>query len=339
MTGLEGQALTTEEAIYQAFSQEDVHFMAWADRARERIDLIHLAGGEGPLVGDPPVIQDAPAAGDHPAALETVKLPTLKLPSFNGNPLDWNAFWQSFQSAVDNRPIPAVQKMNYLVMCLQDAAKTAIKGYSVSSENYPLVVEMLRGRFGDQTVLAQALQAELINLPSADDSISSLRMASEAIERVCRQLTQMGQPEDNPFMLTTVKSKLPRGVLTELVRQERRAGGWTMREWREALQELVAVREEVQRCTQAVKRAEKGTNSSLEHSGKSNSGKGKGTEVVRTFAVTQSGARKGKDPPPCLFCEGTHWASDCTKVTTMGTNARWAQGARFLGPGNHGNPG
>lgn len=45
----------------------------------------------------------------------TVKLPKLNVPSFDGNILKWQEFWDSFHSAIhDNRTLANIDKFNYL---------------------------------------------------------------------------------------------------------------------------------------------------------------------------------------------------------------------------------
>ena len=129
-----------EELVYNGFGHEGVHFMAMLDRARETIDLIEIAVGEGR--------EEASSRSEHSIHREppprpprfdeddnSVRLPVLKLPSFGGNPIEWPAFWQSFESAVHDQRMAEVQKMNYLVPCLKDAAKKAVDGYVVTNEN------------------------------------------------------------------------------------------------------------------------------------------------------------------------------------------------------------
>ena len=49
------------------------------------------------------------------AANSTVCLPRLDLPTFSGNALDWQPFWDSFDAAVNSNPTTTgVHKLNYL---------------------------------------------------------------------------------------------------------------------------------------------------------------------------------------------------------------------------------
>ncbi len=54
--------------------------------------------------------------------------------------------------------------MSYLYGALHSKAKEAISGYSITSENYKIVVEVLKKKFGDPNNIKMALNAELMNL-------------------------------------------------------------------------------------------------------------------------------------------------------------------------------
>ncbi|KAI1693215.1 phlebovirus glycoprotein g2 domain-containing protein [Ditylenchus destructor] len=111
-----------------------------------------------------------------------------------------------------------------------------------------IVVNRLKARYGNHKAIAETLQAELIRLPRATEGTASLRSLSESIERICRQMSAMRLPDDQPMITMTIKSKLPHGIRTELVKQERAAGGnWNTTQLRDGLEEIIAIREEVQR--------------------------------------------------------------------------------------------
>ena len=53
-----------------------------------------------------------------------VNLPKLHIQSFNGNPLEWLTFWDSFNNAIhDNDSLNNIDKMNYLKGMLTDDAR------------------------------------------------------------------------------------------------------------------------------------------------------------------------------------------------------------------------
>ena len=79
----------------------------------------------------------------------TVKLPYLQLQKFGGNPTDWEAFGDSFSSAIHNsEDLDNVQKFNYLKSYLYGNAARALDGLVSMRENCAEAVEMLCDRFG-----------------------------------------------------------------------------------------------------------------------------------------------------------------------------------------------
>lgn len=61
------------------------------------------------------------------------RLPKLSLPTFDGNPLEWQTFWDSFSTEVDSNPnFTGVQKLNYLHTQLQGVTLCVISGFPLS---------------------------------------------------------------------------------------------------------------------------------------------------------------------------------------------------------------
>ena len=60
----------------------------------------------------------------------TVRLPRLDLPTFSGNALEWQPFWDGFDAAVHSNPaISEVQKLNYLRSLLRGEASQVVAGF------------------------------------------------------------------------------------------------------------------------------------------------------------------------------------------------------------------
>lgn len=267
--------------------------------------------GQNPPVGDGRR-GPAPLAGPGQQVGQLLaKLPDQKLPLFEGDPLQWPSFWEAFQSQVERRPMEPVDKLYYLLGCLKGRAGRAVAGYQ-GGENYQNVVDALKRNFGQPHIIADALEAELMNLPQVEDSVESLQSFTESLERICRQLVALGHPE-NTTMVNLVKNRLPKAILMELVKMERSEGRrWQLTDYRRGLSELVAVREEVHRFTETFKQGpktwfddEQGSNSAQE---------------ARVFAITKSNREKKR--PHCLFCSSDHWSSDCRTVADIGERAR-----------------
>lgn len=66
----------------------------------------------------------------------SIKLPTLKLPNFKGNIIDFSEFWDRFESAIGTKDLRDVEKLAYLFNCLEGPALDIIKGLPITNENY-----------------------------------------------------------------------------------------------------------------------------------------------------------------------------------------------------------
>ena len=97
-----------------------------------------------PPVTEPPVGPADPATEEaHDLTTEAhargvkVKLPKITLPQFNGDPVRWMSFWDSYQSVVHlNSELTDVDKFNYLRSLLDHSAYDAIAGLTLSAANH-----------------------------------------------------------------------------------------------------------------------------------------------------------------------------------------------------------
>ncbi|KAL3075945.1 hypothetical protein niasHS_012862 [Heterodera schachtii] len=106
-----------------------------------------------------------------PAIRPQINLPALQLTDFDGFEGNWPSFWAAFGHTIhDNSSLTGAQKLTYLVGRLRGSARTLVDGFSLTDHNYPIVVDLLKGRYGD------------------DDK----RGFFENVDRVCRQLESLG---------------------------------------------------------------------------------------------------------------------------------------------------
>ncbi|KRX59200.1 hypothetical protein T09_12309 [Trichinella sp. T9] len=92
-------------------------------------------------------ITQPPATKNHDTKTNST-MPILKLPTFDGDILQFKAFWDQFNAAVHRREdLEDVTKFVHLRSCLAGAALHAISGVTTAAENYPAVVQLLHDRF------------------------------------------------------------------------------------------------------------------------------------------------------------------------------------------------
>ena len=143
------------------------------------------------------------------------RLPKLSLPTFSGDPLSWQTFWDCFSVAVDSSPIlSGVQKFNYLRAQLQGEAARAVAGFPLTDRNYLHSVEILKERFGQSQTIVNAHMQALMNLPPPKNTVTELRAFYDSIEGHIRSLLSLGTtPELYGAMLIPVTlGKLPAEV-------------------------------------------------------------------------------------------------------------------------------
>ena len=77
------------------------------------------------------------------------RLPKLTLPTFGGDPLQFQTFWDSFAAAVHNdNSLKGVQKFHYLRAQLLEDASNVIDDLPLTDANYQHSVALLKERFG-----------------------------------------------------------------------------------------------------------------------------------------------------------------------------------------------
>ena len=115
------------------------------------------------------------------------KLPKLSLPIFTGNILEWQTFWDSFESSVHlNGSLSDIQRFSYLRSLLQGDAARVIEGFPLTNTNYMQAVDLLTERFGQEHLIVNAYMQGLLELPRPTSDIVCLRMFQEKMESYIR---------------------------------------------------------------------------------------------------------------------------------------------------------
>ncbi|XP_062714170.1 uncharacterized protein LOC134290953 [Aedes albopictus] len=143
--------------------------------------------------GDPPV----------PASLDHVRLPQIKLQTFNGEIDEWLSFRDLFTSLIHwKTDLPDVEKFHYLKGCLQGEPKTMIDSLQITAANYHVAWGMLTKRYNNSKVLKKRQIQSLLKLPALPkESASELHGLVEGFEKIVQTLDQVVQPGDYKDLL------------------------------------------------------------------------------------------------------------------------------------------
>ena len=145
-----------------------------------------------------------------------VKLPKLDFPRYNGDLLEYKEFWDQFEVSVHNHPgLSAVEKFTYLKNGLGGVAKETVSGLSLTNENYPVAMQLLKDRFGDTQSVINAHYVKLMEIPTAN-SVGELRVMYNKIEAHLRTLEALGQDTEQDIFVAMIISKLPQNCIIQL---------------------------------------------------------------------------------------------------------------------------
>ena len=102
----------------------------------------------------------------------SVKLPKNRVPTLDGNILNWSRFWDRFKAAIDSRDhLPQTKKLVYLRHAVKDGpAKMVIEGLSQSAETYTVRIDCLHKSYDSPRLVHQVHIHAIIEAHSLRDN-------------------------------------------------------------------------------------------------------------------------------------------------------------------------
>ncbi|XP_035711717.1 uncharacterized protein LOC118437053 [Folsomia candida] len=148
------------------------------------------------------------------------KLPKIELQKFDGSWKNWLGWWAQYRQIHEDDELQVNVKFQYLIQAIVPGseAEKVIKIYPRSDQNYPLVVEKLKSRFGDEKILRQIYIRQLLGLAinSAADSRedADVEELHDQLEGHLKSLESLGKVSDpSELIYPLVESSLPQQVL------------------------------------------------------------------------------------------------------------------------------
>jgi len=268
----------------------------------------------GPLV-DPAAARTEPVHVSHSDVHETVvrphtfqnvsRLPKLTLPTFSGDPLMWQTFWNSFNAAIHTNPtLSGVQKFNYLHAQLHGDASRVIAGFPLTDDNYEHSVTLLKDRFGQTFKLVNAHMEALLNLGKPTNSLSSLQAFYDSIEKHMRALLSLGKSSDSygSLLTSSILAKLPTETKKHMAREHCNSE-WSIVDVMAGMLKEIQILEMTQYTGKSLSLSETTPTTSSFH-----------TNTEQTSRNHHSHDDQHKREPVCVFCKGNHKPIKCSKV-------------------------
>ena len=245
------------------------------------------------------------------------RLPEMDLPKFDGNPLDWEEFWDDFKQTVDDRTdIPSVTKFKLLRKCLIGDAAAACKNYKLTSPNYDEVKSILKERYGDRENAIALHLAELVQMDAASShSIAELRRVRDECESHVRALVILGFKEESfgELFAPLILSKLPKYVRLDIRKQKKQAGDqvWSMQKLRKAISLEIEMRS-TNEYDYFGSDDEGGKQKRHGKTHRRNSG-GRLGGTADMLLTDNEGREQTKPQRQCIFCGEGHHSDHCIK--------------------------
>ncbi|KAE9521501.1 hypothetical protein AGLY_018100, partial [Aphis glycines] len=148
----------------------------------------------------------------HSSTGDSLRLPTIQPPTFNGNLEDWPSFFDTFNALFhNNATLNDVQRLHYLKTSVCGPAADIIKTFTITAENYQVAYNELVRQFENRSLTIQThiralLQSPKVTSPSAAD----LRKLHHHIASHVRALKALGQPVQywDAWLVTLICSQL-----------------------------------------------------------------------------------------------------------------------------------
>ncbi|KAH7716457.1 Pao retrotransposon peptidase family protein [Aphelenchoides avenae] len=245
-------------------------------------------------------------------------------PMFDGKITEYNTFRDRFINAVEaGHNLTDRDKMAVLLQHLSGKPARICTGFPISDANYWRVLTMLVDEYDHQEELEQILLQQLYRLPAPRDSRHDLNEFYIDASRILRQLEDMQSDINTRDVLQALQSKLPRHILSSVLRAKKPGSTWNTTTLMDRLHGEVQHAREVGRILQPDTlggEEQPPTRPRIECIESTI-----GTAAFATWNQHTDRSSSNRKPPAdnagvsgcCAFCDGTsHASARCTRFTT-----------------------
>ncbi|GFW03124.1 integrase catalytic domain-containing protein [Trichonephila clavipes] len=141
-------------------------FIIWKIRAERYVESVSNTAIQNSVENQPQNITLPLNSTVSSVLSNQPRLPKLTLESFSGKDISsFPSFWARFKSAVhENSSLNDVDKFSYLKSVVTSDAELAIRGLTLTSENYAKAIKILENRFGRKELIVDFHMNRLLNL-------------------------------------------------------------------------------------------------------------------------------------------------------------------------------
>lgn len=143
---------------------------------------------------------------------QNIKLPTIDIPTFNGDITKWSSFDDAFNALIiNNESISDVLKFYYLKGALSGEALTVVESLETTATNFIIAYDLLKKRFSHRRRTIYAHANHIFNLKNMN-----LKSVANSLDQYLRSLATFGIDVNNfnaflvPFIISKQESRFIR---------------------------------------------------------------------------------------------------------------------------------
>ena len=172
-------------------------------------------------------VSSSPSATTPCFILGKNDLPTITVPKFDGDILEWSSFWASFKSTIQDRTeLSNTQKLHYLRQAISNPELQLLLHSPAETPDFYLeVVEELKERFNKTREIHKLLCRTLADIPSPKQTRTDLRRLVDLVKRTISSLKATSQYDLESFLSSIVVSVLPSRLQTSWAQHTRKDKG------------------------------------------------------------------------------------------------------------------
>ena len=132
-------------------------------------------------------------------------LPTIKVPEFHGDIMEWSSFWSNFESTIDSRKeLTNAKKLHYLRMAIKDPdIQLMLHSPIETPDRYLKVVEELKLRFDRTKDIHKHIVRNLLGMDIYKHNQTELRRLADLFQRTTDSL-KATKFYDSDYLLSSI---------------------------------------------------------------------------------------------------------------------------------------
>ena len=242
---------------------------------------------------------------------QRVKLPKIELAKFNGDPKSFQAWWDTFDSLINQNDLSDVDKFHYLRSVLTGDALSAVAGLTPSSGNYKHAIDIIKERFGKRVLIISSHMDSILKIPwlTEGDTTQKLRRAYDNLETHIKCLQSLGieSQQYGCLLVPVILNHLPNELKLLVSRKfDTSKDIWELDELLKILKEEIEARERSGYVSAGKKQS-------------SNRGEFHKEKGTASTLFTRNEGKGSHAKLSCVYCKGKHSSGACKTLCDVDT--------------------